>query len=210
MLELKEEYVDRETYVETNKTSSDFEFRNLESFIRNRALDHLMENYEAWFKTKISFENIYVESFYATVYVKHVHNLLKRMLHEFFSSVNQLTPKQLDEIYDSLGNEAWFAYFTLTELDPDELNDSTVLSNLEDYDYENLLYWPGPTVTRNANGKICRIDVCSCEPDPHTLPVLCQQCKNYGNLDMIARICAVYRFDWRDSSDFTCNAFEKK
>lgn len=192
-----------------NPDFGDITIHDITTFIHNSALDCLLENYDAWFKKKISFENIYVESFCIGTYVKRIHNLLKSMLHEFFPDMTYLPAQQLDGAYNELICVAWAAYFAVLELDPDELNDSTILHNLEDYEFEKLLRWPGPTIERDENGKIKDITVYRNEPNPNTVPKRCILCKSYYNPYGINILCRVNRFDQRNSPDFKCRAYEK-
>ncbi len=203
-------YIAGKTSIKIDQTSSaDISIQDIDLFIHNSALVSLMENYDAWFKRKTSFENIYVESICAGAYVKHIHNFLISMLYEFFPQMKCLSPGQLDVVYANLTTEAWFAYFTLTTLDPDELNDSYVLLNLEDYEFEPLLQWRGPEVKRNSKGKVLFISIKRNKLRPDQVPALCSQCKRFYNDDEINKLCMVYRFDQRNTEDFRCRAYEK-
>jgi hypothetical protein len=211
MYDMHAHYIDGKTDIKIDKTlSADISIDDIELFSHNSTLDHLLENYDAWFKRKISFDNIYVESFCAGVYVKNVHNLLISMLHKSFPGMTCLSPEQLDDIYASLTTEARNAYFTLTLMDPDELNGSHVLLNLEDYEFEPLLRWKGPEIARNAKGKVICIGVTRNEPSADQIPVLCTHCKRYYNHDELNQLCTVNRFDQRNAGDFKCRAYEKR
>lgn len=211
MFELQDDYIDYYAGpVEEESESSDICISSIEAFIRNSALDHMLENYDEWFKKKISFENIYVESFCAGVYVKRIHSMLLNMLHEFFPAMRCLPPEQLNQVHASMIMDAWFAYATLTTIDPDELNNSTVINNLEDYEFEPLLKWPGPQIVRNAAGRITEVSFPMNEPNPALIPELCLQCKRYYDNENLNKLCKVTRFDQRNAEDFKCRAYEKQ
>jgi hypothetical protein len=178
-------------------------------FIHNSTFDSLLENYDAWFKQKMSFENIYVESFCAAVLAKRVYNLLMSLLYKYFPEMNCLSSEQLDELHDAIGMEAWDIYDILTAMDPDEFNDSTVMWNLEDYEFEPLLLSPGPQVIRDADGIISGIHYKRNGPNLAEISPLCIHCRNY-NLEESPVLCAITRFGQRKESDFKCRAFEAK
>jgi hypothetical protein len=175
-------------------------------FVHNSASDLLLENYDAWFKHKISFENIYVESFYAGVYIKNIHNLLMNLQDEFFPELAFLPSDQMEEVKAYLAMEAESVFTILVLIDGDELNDSTVLSNLEDYEFEPLLLSPGPEIKRNAQGKVDFIKVERNGPNPEKIPDLCKHCKTYYDRNELNTLCVVNRFDQRNEKCFKCMA----
>jgi len=184
-------------------------FSEVNKFIHNYELDSLLDNYDAWFKQKLSFENIYVESFCAGVLVKRVYNLQMSMLYKYFPEMNCLSSEQLNELHDAIGMEAWDTYDILSAMDPDEFNDSTVMWNLEDYEFEPLLLSPGPQVIRDANGSISGIHYKRNGPNLAEISPLCIHCRNF-NLEESPVLCAVTRFGQRKESDFKCRAYEAK
>ncbi|HEY4785085.1 MAG TPA: hypothetical protein VIH57_03510 [Bacteroidales bacterium] len=211
MCDVQDDYFESPSNVPVEDSASwDLCLDDITSFVHNRTLDHLLENYDAWFKRKISYENIYVESFYACAYVKLVQKVLADMLYEFFPAMNCLSPKQRCVANASLLMESYETYDILASLDPDGLNKSYILSDLEDYDFEDLLFWKGPEFERNKKGKIIFMLIPKNFPRPDQVPVLCSQCKKFYDTKVLNQLCTVNRFDQRNSESFKCRAFEKK
>jgi hypothetical protein len=132
------------------------------------------------------------------------------MLHEYFPEMNCLSPEQLNDAYSALLPESWYAHDTLIKLDPDELNDTRVLYNLEDYEFEPLLQWRGPEALKNKQGNIIGFNIEINRPNPDQIPALCSQCKRCPESKELNILCSVNRFEQRNTENFKCFEFEKK
>jgi hypothetical protein len=204
-------YIDGESNVSIEEDyRNEISFNNIDKFLRNSKLDCLMENYDEWFKRKISFENIYVESFYAGVYIKNIHTLIVNIMHNLYPVLACLQSDQLNSIYGNLTSDAFDAYFAITDIDPDEINESNVLYDIEDYEFEDLINYPGPEITRDENGKIISILLPRNELNPAKMPLCCLQCKSYNNIVCLPYpLCGLSRVSQQNSEIFSCRAYEK-
>lgn len=210
MSEIKDCYVEGTLELdECDEDPNSINMNEVTIFLRNRKLDYLLENYEEWLNRKISFENLYVESFYAGVFIKSIHKLLIAMIHEYYPVIKSLPVEKLDKIYAYITNDAWDIYNTIARTDSDELNDSEIILDLEDYEYDDLINYKGPKVSRDADGRIQRIYSPRNRPKPDKVPLLCRQCKYFNDEDPENMLCTVTRFSQKNSESFSCRAYEE-
>jgi hypothetical protein len=192
--------------IDIHNQPQEFYIDEIYRFVRNRSFDYLLENYHEWLKRKTSFEYVYVESFYASVYIKKIHTLLVNLIHKYSPGAAFLPSERLGEIYDELRTDAWSVYCAITGIDPDELNKSSILLNLEDYEFDNLLYFRGPDIIRNKKGKIIQISIARNLPNHAKVPSCCLQCKDFNNDRGLNFLCTVTRFN-QPVSEFSCRAW---